>query len=225
MPWGKLIEDEKTGVFWMILEDEAREQYVLYSFDPETNIAKPHIDLGETPFYPSSLVAAPDGNIWMVDREDKGLLYYDPVEEELHTFQEIIRSTYREMPRVTMNISPEPGTQLYVDRYNRLWVGDIGWLDFSDPSNLVWYKVIRSPVFLAENYLPTSYYTWVRPDFIYQATNGIYWFSSVAGIVRLDPATAEWSLITTFSSAVAEDDDQNIWIVIDKKIFKFDEPH
>jgi len=219
-PKGNLIEDDKTGIFWMVLEDRRRKQLVLFSFDPKNNIAHKHIDLGETPIMPSFLVAAPDGNIWMVDYEELVLKYYDPVAQELRTFQETLKSTYIEMPKSTMGISPERGSRLYVDRCNRLWVGDIGWLDFSDPNNLLWYKVIRSPVFLAEWHLPTSYYTWVRPDFIYHATNGIYWFSSIAGIVRLDPETADWSLITTYNSAIAEDDDQNIWIVMDDEVYK-----
>jgi hypothetical protein len=110
---------------------------------------------------------------------------------------------------------------LYFDLAGRLWVDDRGWLDYADPENPIWYRVIRSPAFLTDASRPESQYGWTRPFSMLQSSNGQYWFSSIAGMVRLDPGTGEWCKFTTGYGPISEDDAHTLWIAVFDKLFKY----
>lgn len=110
---------------------------------------------------------------------------------------------------------------LYVDRMGRLWVDDRGWLDFSNPNNPQWHKVVRSPVFLSDAISPENQYGWSRPYQMFQSSDGAYWFSDAnVGMVRLNPRTGEWCKFTTGDSSITEDKQGNLWIAVFGKLYK-----
>ena len=56
---------------------------------------------------------------------------------------------------------------------------------------------------------------------MYHSSNDMYWFSSNAGIVRLNPQIGEWCLFTNYTSQVIEDESQNLWIVVNGVLYKY----
>ena len=111
---------------------------------------------------------------------------------------------------------------LYLDKDNNLWVSDKYWVKVSPKGEMdnSKFKVIRSPVFIISDGLPDDKYMWLRPSKMFQSSDGKYWFISMAGTVELDKASEEWCLFTNGSSKVVEDDDKNVWIIIENTLYK-----
>ena len=215
------------GEIWMLVNEEIDDTEMmvsLISFDPTNLQAIRHITrkenrrsstLPESSF--SDIAIPPDNMIWIADRGLGQLLYYDPASG--------ISQIYQPNPGALDGFSSEDlrgGFNLFVDRVGRLWIDDRGWLDFSDPDNPIWHKVIRSSVFISASISPENQFGWSRPYQIYQSSDGMYWFSDANGaIVRLNPETGEWCKFTTGSSPIAEDGQGNLWIVVFGKLYSY----
>jgi hypothetical protein len=198
---------DNQGVFWMNVKD--REGHWFFSFNPNTKQAKWHFNKEITI---SDFAIAPDGVIWFVDGYEERLFKYDPKSGEIDF-----------LSKGFLPSEPDFGVQgdlrdvglIYFDQKGNLWIEDRGWVDFSNTKKPVWHEVFRSSVFIHP-------FRWrlVRPFSIYQSSNGLYWFESAAGMVRLDQKKGEWCLFTTGFSPISEDDQQNLWIVVFGKLYK-----
>ena len=110
---------------------------------------------------------------------------------------------------------------LNFDRTGRLWLDEMAWLEISTSGQGTWYDVFRSPVFLTDRTGSERHYMWASAFQTYESSNGLFWFASGAGLVRLDPANGEWCLTTTLRSPLAEDDQGNLWLAGDGQIYKY----
>ena len=205
-------------VIWLLLKKD--NGVVLVSFDLNTKIAEERATISSDSYSVSQITIGPDGNLWMVDRGRGSLLFYSFETQELYPY-EIPR--YGDFPDYPHGISSEEWrfAILYVDRQNHMWIGDYGWLKFSEEGTS-WYRVIRSPVFIDSYQTEVSYYIWSSPNEIYHSTKNEYWFSSSAGVILLDPEQAQWCLISTIPGAFTEDPSGNMWVAIFDKIYKYE---
>ena len=220
------FREDIKGDLWFILyflEDGIGTKSALYNIDPDSLKVKQHFvaPLERSEFV--NFAFDPNGKIWVIEFGIKGtqLVQYDPISGKMTPYSGQLPDNG--IPQDNLVRDPDFNNirNLYLDRADRLWVDDIGWLDFTDKNNPMWYKIIRSSVFITSSSHPESQYGWTRPYFTYQSSNGQYWFSSQAGMVRLNPEKAEWCLFTTGSSPVVEDENGNLWIVVFGKLYKY----
>jgi streptogramin lyase len=217
-------EEDQSGVFWIIMADHSENnRTALVSFDPASQIATRNLLAPVGSFY-ADLAIGPDGVIWIADRAGQ-LIRYDPTTGEASPYEEyyVYEGHVWERPYLSREALSDGLDNLYFDRSDRLWIQDRGWLDFTTPDRPVWHQIIRSPVFITDaGGSPESQYGWGRPYRTYQSSNGLFWFSAGAGMVRLDPESGEWCRFTTESSPIAEDEDHNLWIAVFNKLYKYD---
>jgi ligand-binding sensor domain-containing protein len=220
------IREDTKGSLWLIqhfFEEGIGTRSALYSIDVGSIKVKQY--LVASPENPEFVNFAfdPDGKIWIIEFGAEGtqLVQYDSISGKATPYSG--RLPDNGIPQDNLVRDPDFNNirNLYLDRAGRLWVDDIGWLDFTDKNNPMWYKIIRSSVFLTDSSRPESQYGWTRPYLTYQSSNGQYWFSSQVGIVRLNPEKAEWCLFTTGNSPVVEDKNSNLWIAVFGKLYKY----
>jgi len=214
----------QNGELWMLLTEDTGQEYLnlLISFDPLDQKIIRHLTIktklvitepAESCF--SDMAITPDGRVWIADYGKGQLLYYDPTSGK--------SNIYKGRTNLWDDISNENLRNyyhLYVDRMGRLWVDDKGFLDFSNPKVIMWHKIVRSPVFIIDAISSEEQYGWIRPNQMYQSSDGLYWFSGY-GLVNLDPATGMWCKFTTGSSPIAEDNQGNLWIAVFGKLYKY----
>lgn len=203
------ITEDAQGLLWLVIDKK------LFNFDPGTYEAQQILNSPpQYSFY--DLVGAPDGTLWLAVTLEESpydivILHYDPHTEKI---------VYHGSPP---DVQDPYSVNLYVDRHNRLWVNDYGWREFTPEGEWIWYRVIRSPVFLTDRMEGAGdfQYGWVRPYQTYESSNGQFWFSSAAGLVKLDPLSGEWNLVTTLTEPIVEDNNQNLWIGGARQLYKY----
>lgn len=207
-PGSTRITEDAQGMLWLVIDN------VVFSFDPATHQAKRALD-EQQGYRFHNLVGAPDGTIWLSatpvgqPQSVEVVIRYDPRTGDLEY--------HGPPPEAEDNF----GLDLYLDRTGRLWVDDYGWREVPSTGEPVWYRIIRSPVFITRIRGGEFTYSWVRPHEIYESSNGLFWFSSSAGLVKLDFQSGEWCLVTTLSSPVTEDDAHNLWVAGNGQIYKY----
>jgi ligand-binding sensor domain-containing protein len=220
------LAEDKDGKLWLIVNDFDKKigrRSSLYLFDPETLRAElkliAPIERQEFQDFTFDL----NGNIWIIEFGSLGaqLVEYDPVTQSVTTYTGRLDDDGIPQDGLVKESDFNNIRNLYLDQEGKLWVDDRGWLDFTDPSNPIWFNIIRSPVFLGASSRPESLYGWTRPYLTYQSSNGQYWFSSIVGMVRLNPDNADWCKFTNGQSPIAEDENQYLWIAIFGKLYKF----
>jgi hypothetical protein len=207
-----MITGDHLGNLWMILADKFNALGSLYRFDPSIGKLSRHLkDIRLSGG--ASLAVASNNDVWIFDPFiDEKLIQYNPTTE-------IFRNDFINLSAWAIQ---NWNGDLYFDRSGKLWSGKDGWLDFTNPDLPVWYQIIPSPVFISDYYDGGNQYVWANPSHIYQSSNGWYWFSFPSiGIVRLNAETGDWCRFTNKYSQVVEDNQQNIRVVIEGKIYVY----
>lgn len=198
--WNKVLLDE-NDLFWILVQEDG-----IYSYNPHTNVVNRHADLPEVVV--RSAAISIDGHIF---------------------FSDGFSSIYRFNPETndidSIGGSPLPFENPYtvifhgmvVDHSNRLWLGDLGWVESADYTT--WYQLIRSPIFITNEVDGLPITQWERPLLVMEDSNRILWYLSSNGITWLDPAQGNWCWITTERSMVIEDSQDNLWIIADGRLY------
>jgi hypothetical protein len=80
-------------------------------------------------------------------------------------------------------------------------------------------------VFIGYFEAPQPQYGWLTTFDIFESSDGLIWFTTNGGIIRLDIRQGyekgEWCLITNGYSQVKEDNHKNLWMIVFDKIYKF----
>lgn len=204
---GQTFAADADGRLWVVANN------ALYSFDPTANTATLVLDEPEG-YLLYDLTIAQDGTLWLAaypaQEEMSVILHYDPVHGEI----------------IKINSASGWDTidylDLYIDPNNRLWANDYGWLDLTTTPQPQWHPLTRSTYFITDRGMSfESLYEWSRPYQAYQSSDGILWYSSIAGLVRFDPALEDWCLIATITGPVVEDLHHNLWLVGNGQIYKY----
>lgn len=203
------VAEDTQGLLWLIADQ------ILYSFDPDTLQA--HRALDQQSYLFQSVIGAPDGAIWLAATETEEtfnkpfIIRYDNFTDEI--------KHYGHPPGI---IEGETVENLYFDSAGRLWADDYGWLEFSTSNEAVWYRIVRSPVFITRAKGGEFKYSWYRPSHIYESSNGFFWFPTLGlGLVKLNLQDGEWCLVTTLDSPIAEDTDHNLWLAGEHQLYKY----
>jgi streptogramin lyase len=192
-----IVSDDRI---WVIIDHNQ-----LYGFNSKTLESQTHI-------FPSNLlsprmVLAPDGAIYILSIRDNNLIRYDPVSETSTT----ISVPFAHMEAMTFD-------SLFMDRSGSLWFHDYGWLNREGD----WYQIIRSPLFINDRTEYQFQYLWENPVILLESSNGFLWYRSANGMTWLDPEKGEWCWFTTEQSNIVEDQQHNLWMVADNKLYKLD---
>jgi hypothetical protein len=214
---------DQTGLFWM-----TNEFGQLIKFNPYTQKAEVVLDqedgyLIENQFSSSSLALSPEGTFWMeADRlNPDGSTYpifaieYDPHSGEI--------TEYDVHAYVDSGVGPGTSVlRLVFDNYNRIWISSERYLQIENDGSMTWYALVDSPVFYSnrKDFIANGYTTGF-PNFI--SADRFLWFTSSAGVIRLDLAEEEWCLVASLRNPVIfEDTDQNIWFAGEGQIYKIE---
>lgn len=204
MPDGWVLLDQKD-IFWVIPHQDS-----IYSYDPATHRVTQHSTLPGLVVYGAAL--APDGSIYIL----KGTTYLQTSDDE-----ELFRF-YPETEKIErIGVPLEPHLvffDLLVDHLGRLWLNDYGWME---PDG-TWYQIIRSPIFITNNVESGLDRRWKTPSIILESSDGRLWFKSENGMAWLDPQNGKWCWFTTYQSDLIEDQQHNLWMIANGKLYKLE---
>ncbi|MBI5296709.1 MAG: hypothetical protein HY869_14620 [Chloroflexi bacterium] len=212
--WAKTFLDSQ-GVFWFVVEKDA-----IYSFDVTNQIVKRHADLSN--IYVDDAYQSTDGKIyiWRYPNDPtysmpsfklgKGeILRFDPETSLMET----IASPEMYWPKAG---------NLWVDTSDRLWMGAIGW---RDPDG-TWHEIYPRPFLYFAN-MNTGNFRWGSPaKIVFESSDGRLWFRRIIdedadwGMAWLDPQTMQGCWFTSEYTDIEEDQDHNLWMVVNRKLYK-----
>ena len=214
------IAEDQSGLLWFFVDAGKN---TLVSFDTKTGRSQQHYYFKIAGGNPN-VVIGPDGSVWFQDFANNELVQYKPATNETRIFKGTLDSANALDPS-EYPFDLTEANYIYFDHSERLWVANQGWLEFSSNGFPVWNQVVVSPVFVTDNGLLQSQYIISLPYSAYQSSNGWYWFTSGAGIVRLELEKGSWCLMTTGTSDVVEDNDHNLWIAVFGHLYKYPLQH
>lgn len=194
----------------------------LYRFDPYTQKADYYLAMPENINY-ERLMPVSDGSIWMLGYDESSsetvLSRYFPETGELQPYQGTFSYFGNaDLPDLNVPVS----SPLFLDGSDRLWVGTEGWLNHPASERPFWYRIIQPSIFISGFVDGVGNFYRSIPDGMNESSDGMFWFWSWVGTVRLNPKIGEWCLFTTYSSPVVEDSNHNLWMVADHKLYKYE---
>jgi hypothetical protein len=207
------IRLDRQGTFWIFASGDA-----IYSYNPKEQLVNEHIKIPDIEV--SDPIIAPDNTIYFTHFNTQGhptsdCMLTNRCKEILH-----FMPNEKRLEQITFGII-DPGvviTNLLVDHAGNLWVGGVAWLN---PSGK-WYRIFDSPVFLRNFRWSSVEERWQAPYIIMESSDGRLWFRSDNGMTWLDPEKGEWCWFTTEQSNIVEDQEHNLWMVADNKLYKLE---
>jgi hypothetical protein len=111
---------------------------------------------------------------------------------------------------------------MLVDHRGRLWLGAMGYME-TDGSL---YLLHPDAPMVWEN--RSEFLYWSPPTLLLESSNGLLWYSEYhdmsllgEGTAWYDPETGEGCLFTNVASNVVEDEDKQLWMVADGKLYRY----
>jgi hypothetical protein len=197
----------------------------LYRFNPNTLEVNYFLVMPDDVIF-RNIMPISDGSIWMLgDKSTPNgkktvLSRYFPETGELRPYQGTF--TYSTENEDIPNLDISPYSPLFLDSSDRLWISNEGFLNHPAAERSEWYRIIQSPIFINEYVDGVGNFYRARPLGMNETSDGMFWFWSSIGTVRLNPKIGAWCLFTTYSSSVVEDHNHNLWMVADNKLYKFE---
>lgn len=204
VPQGNQLLDD-DGKFWILANRDGIYSYDTASHKIEKHINMPDLETGSS-LYGSMATSAPDGSIYflnMTGERQVSLMHYIPEIDQLELVPNI-------------DYLGDISYNLFMDRSGRLWFGDLGWME---PDG-IWYRIVRSPVFITDRAESSEKYIWAYPSIVFESSNHLLWFQSDNGMTWLDPKEGKWCWFTTEQSNIVEDQQHNLWMIADGKLYK-----
>jgi hypothetical protein len=133
------------------------------------------------------------------------------------------------MENLKINQGSKPETfswELKTDYKGRIWLSNIGWLQLvSRQEGYIWNTIYPRSEFVSIIYYGME---WDIPIPTYQyaekvniLNNGDIWFESGNGIVSLNKEHTEWCWRAPLAGGIAEDNDGNIYTLVDGILYKY----
>jgi hypothetical protein len=207
-----VLDQTPDGILVVVLDGE------IYTYDPVTNQAKQILG-DEKELVVNSISVSKDGHIWFITKNELSIHEIDPTNGTIWD--------YGQPPGITVNddykdMLSSMSKAIEIDDAGRVWVSDFGWLESNQKTRYVWHPIVRSPIFISV-YDPDFEYVWIRPQALYQFSDGNMWYQSGGhiGIVRFDIRAGEWCWTATESGPLTEDSSGNLWLVSRGQIYKY----
>jgi hypothetical protein len=193
------------SMFWILAHEDA-----IYSYNSNSKEVKRHAEISDTVVTDADV--SPNGNIYFSNTimslymDDAEIFQYTPATEKLEM--------------LPIQLEPWPySSSLLVDHLGRLWISSLGWRDTDN----TWYQIHRSPIFITNIRWSGLEYRWKPPENLIESSDGRLWFRSPDnGLSWLDPDKGEWCWFTTYQSTIVEDQEENLWMIVDSKLYKLD---
>ncbi len=208
------IAVDKTGKVWIalnennsafIIEFSSQDEKIINEFELRSqNINNIEVGLNQDIF-----ILNDSGVLLVLNMETGEVAPFTEKYNQLHTSENFLFD--------------EINVNLYLDNSARLWLSDLGLIDFSNPEPIL-FKIIRSPVFIDENSSPQYQYSWTHPNTIFESSDKSIWFST-PGLVRLDVNSGNWCLISTEHTSITEDQNGSLWAVLFSRVYKYNLRH
>ncbi len=211
-------EVDQNGILWLV-----NGKY-LYRFNPETFKAeKFSVGIEDTEQNLTDLTIASDELIYISLSARKDLIRFSPQTARVIDRIEI------ELPLNQIPPIWGPGTpqnlyfvnSSFMDHNNHLWIHNYGWME---PDG-TWQALIeRFPGFFGKREIEGSgdYYDWLQPDILLESSDGRLWFRSPNGMTWFDFEKGEWCWFTTYQSNILEDQEHNLWMIADNKLYRYE---
>jgi len=225
------VEEDEQGNLWFFRHSIVNRDIALYRLDPSSLRIERHDFKSVKSYINGQAISAEflssyrpgygdiaidaDGKVWYSDNYNGVLLRHDPITGALLLLADKVF-----LPESGVKGIGFGGGELYLDREDRLWVDDRGWLDISQPDQPVWHPIKRSTLFMRVARVPDPTYLWNHAQVVYQSSNELIWFRAPAGTAVYDPGTDDWCLFTTQNGAVIEDDHGNLWLMAGGKLYR-----
>ena len=151
-----------------------------------------------------------------------GSIFYLVFEPNLYTNNNIWLYRFeietKSFERIAIKLEPWPlASSIFADHSGRLWFGAIGWLE----PNGAWYQMLRSPIFVTDTLWSGMEHRWKSPEIILESSDNRLWYRSFEnGLIWLNPEKGKWCWFTTEQSNIVEDEDHNLWMIADGKLYK-----
>lgn len=208
--WSNVLIDQ-DGIFWIFANKDA-----IFSYDPLSQEMKRHLEIPD--FLVSDVALAPNQKIYITREwefpvfsiQDKEIWEFDPQKGVLKS----------------LGVPSEPWpayNNILVDRSGRLVLGAVGWLN----ENGTWQRIYPNPLVYFWNMNWKGDYRWYTPELILESSDGQLWFRKKLddgvplGMAWLNPKTMNGCWFTTVDTNIVEDQDQNLWMVVDGKLYKY----
>lgn len=213
------VKEDESGQIWILLRFNG-----LYRFNPKTQKLDFFLyAINDLAF--GHIAPVKDGSVWILAggnsqsfRQDK-LFRYFPETGDVKEYKGTPTTAFVSEDFANLNVMSR--SPLFLDKSNRLWIGNYGWLNNPDSESPSWYRVIPSPVFIdGRANVVVGFFT-AEPSGMTESSDGMFWFWTYAGTVRLNPKNGEWCLFTTYSSPIVEDSNHNLWMIADNKLYKY----
>ncbi|MBI5295075.1 MAG: hypothetical protein HY869_06335 [Chloroflexi bacterium] len=186
--------------------------YNLYEFNPSTSIVESRLRADDGSIFRDPVVDA-DGFVWLLDEGKGHILKFHPDSQHSESFVNKLSDGFTQ---------EDLRNNTLLDRDGRLWISDTGWIDtrandaFGNP---LWYRVVRSPVFISRHVREYNEYAWEHPVILKQTSDGSIWFRTSYALVRLDINTWNWCKVS-YGGNIEEDGAGRIWILYRDKIYQ-----
>lgn len=204
---------DEHGVFWIFIQKDG-----LYSYNPNTHEIRQEAKISDV--FVKQAVLAPEGSIYIANYLSK--VNYKLQREDLSQF-------IPELGEINLlDIPSEPWprfSKIFIDHTGRLWLDAIGW---REPDG-TWHLMHPDAEVRINQIKSGSGYHTTPPSAFFEGSNGVLWFRRGTdidiifdGTAWFDPKTGEGCRFTTEYTNIVEDSRQNLWLVADGKLYKYD---
>lgn len=214
------LQTDGAGNLWFLLQiqmDSQGSQYALYRFTPSTNQLEHRLpNLKYDSQNSGSFIITPTDILFLLDEKNNSIIRYNPSNGEMKMIRipdQVVNNTNGPIQGLEYS-----GSNLFLDSQQRLWVSDRGWLDLSPEGD--WHIVIRSPLFIG--YVKgSSLWIWEHPYFLNESADGRIWYVGYnRGTGWVDPEKGNWCLFTNYTSNISKDNNGNLWMIANGKLYK-----
>ncbi len=203
---------DKSGKIWIFVQDDG-----IYSYDPASQITNKHASL-ENVFVNSPVLSA-DGNFYFIDQHYSKMIRGKP------PFRIAKDMIFQFVPDTGEIISLEPPEEpwpmawgMFITASKHLWLSAVGFIDLNNGS---WHLIHPKPSRFFEN---VGQDAWASPDLVLESSNGLLWFNKHSdryGTAWYDPDTGEGCMFTNIPANIIEDDQQQLWMFADGKLYRY----
>ena len=197
----KIVLDNQDN-FWIFSENDG-----IYKYDPSNATYNKNSALA---FNASQVTLAPDGSIFF------RYLYYGQEDTLFRFIPESNELVIVEFPNNWPNFFG-----ILVDSSNQLWLGATGYRTESNQ----WQLIHPNPDLYFEHQGDLS---WAMPEIMLESSDGRLWYQRYLdsdyhneGTAWYDPTTGEGCMFTNIPAVIVEDSNQNLWLIADGKLYRY----
>jgi len=205
----------------------------IFSYDPANQKAKKLLD-SKSGYIVATIAISRDDTIWFTTERDYVIRSLNPATGRLKGYGKppsLVRDNENQSELAMIS-----SKAITVDGQGRLWVGYFDRLESDGNGNYVWHELKRPTIFVDDTHINETFdyavyvYKWTSVFSVKQFSDETIWFVTGVGAAQYDATQDFWCWSTTqpfrgiASSPIAEDENGDIWMVVDdsNQIYKLE---